>query len=126
MPAKLILIIEDDLRIAALVAEVLREAGYAAHVVPDLGNARTFSVEGLQPRAIISDLVVADAGDPALLAKAIENIFPGVPLALMTGVPPNRRAQLGVTHHRVLEKPFELSALLQTVTDMAGPAEETS
>ena len=93
--------------------------------MPDLGNARTFAADGGHPGAIISDLVVTDAGDPALLAKAIADIFPGVPLALMTGVPPNRRAQLGVTHDRVLEKPFELEALLQTVTDMAGPAEET-
>jgi len=125
MAAKLILIIEDDLRIAALVAEVLREAGYAAQVVPDLGSARTFAVERGHPRAIISDLVVADASEPALLIEALREIFPGVPLALMTGVPPNRRAQLGVTHDRVLEKPFELAALLQTVNDMAGPAEET-
>ncbi len=125
MAAKLILVIEDDLRIAALVAEVLREAGYAAQVVPDLANARTFAAEGGHPSAIISDLVVAGAGAPASLAGAIAGIFPGVPLALMTGVPPNRRAQLGVTHDRVLEKPFELAALLQTVTDMAGPGEET-
>ena len=69
--------------------------------------------------------MVTDAVDPSLLMKALEDVFPGVPLALMTGVPPNRRAQLGVTHDRVLEKPFELSALLQTVADMAGPAEET-
>ena len=126
MAAKLILIIEDDLRIAALVAEVLREAGYAAQVVPDLASARTFAVEGGHPRAIISDLVVVtDANQPSLLVKALEGIFPGVPVALMTGVPPNRRAQLGVTHDRVLEKPFELGALLQTVTDMAGAGEET-
>lgn len=126
MAAKLILIIEDDLRIAALVAEVLREAGYAAQVVPDLASARTFAAEGGHPRAIISDLVVVtDANQPSLLVKALGDIFPGVPVALMTGVPPNRRAQLGVTHDRVLEKPFELGALLQTVTDMAGPGEET-
>lgn len=125
MPAKLILIIEDDLRIAALVAEVLREAGYAVHVVPDLNAARLFGSEGGRPTAIISDLVVAGAGDPAHLSADIERIFPGVPLTLMTGVPPNRRAQLGVTHARVLEKPFELSALLGTVLEMAGPPEES-
>jgi DNA-binding NtrC family response regulator len=124
MATKLILIIEDDLRIATLVAEVLREAGYATHVVPDLDSARAFGAAANRPRAIISDLVAADAGDPAMLATDIENIFPGVPLALMTGVPPNRRAQLGVTHDRVLEKPFELSALLDTVVAMAGPGEE--
>jgi DNA-binding NtrC family response regulator len=125
MPAKLILIIEDDLRIAALVAEVLREAGYEVQLVPDLGAARAFAQEGGHPTAIISDLVVAGAAEPAQVSAEIETAFPGVPLALMTGVPPNRRAQLGVTHDLVLEKPFELGALLGTVVAMAGPAEET-
>jgi DNA-binding NtrC family response regulator len=123
MPPKLILIIEDDFRIAALVAEVLNEAGYATTLVPDLNAARAFRAEGGAPRGIISDLVVEGSGDPAGLADTIATIFPGVPLTLMTGVPPNRRAHLGVTHDRVLEKPFELAALLGSVSAMIGSPE---
>jgi DNA-binding NtrC family response regulator len=104
MPPKLILIIEDDLRIARLVAEVLDEAGYATHLVADLNAARAFQASGGAPQAIISDLVVEGSGDPARLADTISAIFPGVPLTLMTGVPPKRRAHLGVVHDRVLEK----------------------
>jgi hypothetical protein len=40
----------------------------------------------------------------------------------MTGVPPKRRAHLGVTHGRILEKPFELENLLQAVSAMLGGA----
>ena len=36
----------------------------------------------------------------------------------MTGVPPRRRAALGVTHDRVIEKPFELETLLDAVNAM--------
>ena len=36
----------------------------------------------------------------------------------MTGVPPKRRAALGVTHDRVIEKPFELETLLASVAEM--------
>ena len=36
----------------------------------------------------------------------------------MTGVPPRRRAALGVTHERIIEKPFELEALIATVHSM--------
>ena len=43
------------------------------------------------------------------------------PVALMTGVPPHRRAALGVTHDRVVEKPFELETLLDTVRRMLAP-----
>ena len=121
IPPKLILIIEDDFRIAGLVAEVLQDAGYEAKLVSDLGAARAFGAEGRNPDGIMSDLVVEDGGDPARLATEIDAIFPGVPLTLMTGVPPNRRAQLGVAHDRVLEKPFELATLLDAVESMLQP-----
>ena len=40
----------------------------------------------------------------------------------MTGVPPRRRAALGVTHDRVIEKPFELETLIDTVNGMLAVA----
>jgi hypothetical protein len=36
----------------------------------------------------------------------------------MTGVPPRRRAALGVMHERIIEKPFELEALIATIHSM--------
>jgi DNA-binding NtrC family response regulator len=120
MPGELILIIEDDLHIGGLVKQVLREAGYCAVVVPDIEAARAQGSAGLLPAAIISDLLVAGAGEPAQLATEIAAIFPGVPVTLMTGVPPKRRAHLGVTHERILEKPFELEGLLGAVRSMLG------
>lgn len=118
MAAPLILIIEDDSHIGGLVSEVLREAGYTAQLLRDVDTARSEAKAGLQPAAIISDLVVAGADDPSRLASEIDAIFPGVPVTLMTGVPPKRRAHLGVTHDRILEKPFELEALLEAVEAM--------
>jgi DNA-binding NtrC family response regulator len=118
MASELILIIEDDVHIGGLVTQVLREAGHAAAVVKDVDAARAEAAAGLRPAAIISDLVIAGAEDPARLADDIAAIFPGVPVTLMTGVPPKRRAHLGVTHDRILEKPFELEALLQAVSAM--------
>ena len=61
---------------------------------------------------------MGESGDPARIPAHINAIFPGVPITLMTGVPPKRRAHLGVSHDRVLEKPFELEALLQAVASM--------
>lgn len=122
MAAPLILIIEDDAHIGGLVSEVLREAGYASLLSPNVNHAREEAARGMRPAAIISDLVVEGAQDPATLASEIGAIFPGVPVTLMTGVPPKRRAHLGVTHDRVLEKPFELETLLQVVRSMVGEA----
>jgi DNA-binding NtrC family response regulator len=120
MAGTLILIIEDDLRIAGLVSEVLREAGYTTEHLPDVNAVRDFCAAGGRPQGIISDLVVEGAEDPAQLSAQIDALFPGVPITLMTGVPPKRRAHLGVTHDRILEKPFELEALLSAVESMVG------
>jgi DNA-binding response OmpR family regulator len=120
MPAPLILIIEDDSHIGGLVCEVLREAGYRTHLLPDANAARTREALLLRPDALISDLVVDGIGPPAEVASQLGRIFPGVPLTLMTGVPPNRRLQLGVNHALVLEKPFDLETLLDAVVSMVG------
>jgi DNA-binding NtrC family response regulator len=120
-PSAVILVIEDDARIAGLVAQVLREAGHTPVLVRDVNAARAWRTDAQLPRAVLSDLMVAGSSGPALLSQELAAIFPDVPLALMTGVPRNRRAALGVTHGRILEKPFELDALVALVRAMLSP-----
>lgn len=116
--SSIILVIEDDARIGGLVAQVLREAGHTPVLVRDVDAARVWQQGAARPGAVLSDLMVAGSVDPAQLAHELAKIFPGVPVALMTGVPRNRRATLGVAHDRILEKPFELDALIALVNDM--------
>jgi DNA-binding response OmpR family regulator len=120
--AAIILVIEDDLHIGGLVAQVLMEAGYKPEIVRDVGAARARAAEGLRPAAMLSDLMIAGSAGPEHLREEIQTLFPGVPLTLMTGVPPKRRQLLGVDDDQILEKPFELEALLAAVHGMvAGP-----
>jgi len=114
----IILVIEDDARIGGLVAQVLREAGHTPVLVRDVDAARAWQDGAAAPDAVLSDLMVAGSSGPAQLAQELARVFPGVPVALMTGVPRNRRAALGVAHDRILEKPFELDALIDLVHDM--------
>jgi DNA-binding NtrC family response regulator len=118
--ADVILIIEDDAHIAGLVAQVLREAGFEPALVRDVGAARDWCAAGHQPAAILSDLMVAGSSGPDRLVAELAGLFPSIPVALLTGVPPRRRAALGVQHARVIEKPFELETLLDAVRGMLG------
>jgi DNA-binding NtrC family response regulator len=118
MASELILVIEDDVHIGGLVVQVLREAGFAPALVRDVRAARDWAGQGNRPAAVLSDLMVAGSAGPAQLPAELGEIFDGAPLALMTGVPPRRRAALGVTHERIIEKPFELEALIATVHSM--------
>jgi len=118
MAAEVILVIEDDVHIGGLVVQVLREAGFAPALVRDVRAARDWRNEGNRPAAVVSDLMVAGSSGPAQLPAELAEIFEGAPLTLMTGVPPRRRAALGVTHQSIIEKPFELEALIAAVTGM--------
>jgi DNA-binding NtrC family response regulator len=113
-----ILVIEDDAHIGGLVAQVLREAGHTPVLVRDVDAARVWSAGTAAPKAVLSDLMVAGSSGPARLSTELAALFPGVPLALMTGVPRNRRATMGVAHDRILEKPFEIDALVDLVRGM--------
>ena len=118
MAGEIVLIIEDDGHIGGLVAQVLREAGYSPEHVRDVSTANTWREQGGQPAAIISDLMVPGSSGPDRLPAELGAMFPAVPVAIMTGVPPRRRAALGVTHDRVIEKPFEIETLLAEVKSM--------
>jgi DNA-binding NtrC family response regulator len=96
----------------------LREAGYAPEVVRDVDAARALAARGVRPAAMLSDLMIAGSAGPEQLPAQLHALFPKVPLTLMTGVPPKRRAAMGVEHDHILEKPFELEALLAAVGTM--------
>ncbi len=115
MPREIVLVVEDDPNIGGLVEQVLREAGYRPEWVRDVDEARAAAGRGLAPAAVLSDLIVAGSSGPDRLAGELERLFPGAGVALMTGVPPKRRAAMGVTHGIVIEKPFELHTLLGAV-----------
>ena len=102
-------------------AQVLREAGHAPALVRDVRAAQRWVAAGNRPAAVLSDLMVAGSAGPDRLPAELAAIFPDAPVALMTGVPRNRRAALGVTHARILEKPFELEMLIELVRTMLSP-----
>ena len=124
MPGEVILIIEDDAHIGGLVAQVLREAGFVPEQVRDVGVARNWADGGRAPAVVLSDLMVPGSPGPDKLPAELSALFPGVPIALMTGVPPRRRAAMGVTHERIVEKPFEIETLLDTITSMLAAREK--
>ena len=107
---------------AAWWPQVLREAGHAPALVRDVRAAQAWVAAGNRPAAVLSDLMVAGSAGPDRLPAELAAIFPDAPVALMTGVPRNRRAALGVTHARILEKPFELEMLHRSGERDAAPA----
>jgi DNA-binding response OmpR family regulator len=114
-----IVLIEDDLDIAAMVEEMLTEAGHEVEVVADLPRA---AVE--DARLVITDLVELRAYDVAAARAWIARVretFPKAAVIVSTAHSPAAVAgPAAIGADAVLIKPFDIAEFTQTVESLLG------
>jgi CheY-like chemotaxis protein len=116
-PARLLLI-EDEPEVQAVLADMLREAGYAVAVAKD-------GMEGIEhcARARV-DLVLSDISMPGIsgwdVAARLRARHPHIPIGFVTGwgdqLDPERLAGAGVDF--VVAKPFQAQDILRHVAQV--------
>jgi CheY-like chemotaxis protein len=116
-----ILVVEDDVEVAALLQGVLTSYGYAVEMADELSVVQA-SREHL-PDLILLDLLMPSAS--GLEAARHLHDLPetsDIPIVLMSGMPDvdQSAAQLGAAGY--LKKPFELDDLLAVVKRALGSA----
>jgi DNA-binding response OmpR family regulator len=112
-----ILVIDDDAAILGTIAEILLDQGYEVRTA--LGGIDGLAAIEEQPPA----LIILDMRMPGLdgwgVAKALRERNIVVPLIAMTAARHTRWGQeIGATY--ILEKPFDLSDLLDAVTTIVA------
>jgi CheY-like chemotaxis protein len=111
-----ILLVEDEAFLRELVMEGLQEAGFSVVEACD-GNAGVQALQSdLRIDVLLSDIKLPDI-DGYQVAEAARSLRPDVKVILMTGyapspLPPTLRSVV----YRVLQKPFSLETLPETVT----------
>ena len=119
MPAKRILLVEDDAGIRQGIADFLALEGYAVDAVRNGEEALAYLRSGL-PALLVVDLVMPVMNGPQLLARLREeNLAAGVPVAIMTAAMPVASALPPADAY--LSKPFDLDELLAVVARHMGP-----
>lgn len=116
-----ILIVDDDQESRDLLCEVLEANGYAPHAVADGVAAREVLRVDPEYRIVIADLQMPRESGLELLRKLRqENSKHEVILmsSFMSGAEIKAAKSLGV--HALLDKPFQLTELLQTVAGLAA------
>jgi CheY-like chemotaxis protein len=122
-PGGRILVVDDEVDIREVVADILRDAGYEVDVAD--GGAAALTLVQERPY----DLIITDLGMPgvggwtvALESRAAQ---PAVRLVLLTGwgatLDPDEAARKGID--RILKKPFDMVDILRTAADFLAPAE---
>jgi CheY-like chemotaxis protein len=114
-----ILVVDDDEAIATCMEAILSEEGYPVVAVRDARRALEL-VRGGAPGLILLDYRMPGMSAGAFLAALREEGRAGIPVALLTAARegPELAHELGVS--RFLPKPFELTALLNLVSDVLG------
>jgi CheY-like chemotaxis protein len=116
-----ILIVDDDQESRDLLCEVLEANGYAPYAVADGVAAREVLRRDVGYRIVIADLQMPKESGLELLRKLRqENSKHDVILmsSFMSGAEIKAAKSLGV--HALLDKPFQLTELLQTVAGLAA------
>lgn len=121
-----ILLAEDDAEMRALVSGDLRRAGYSVVECAD-GAALLQRLDGVGPaQGLGVDLVVSDVRMPELtgleVLERLRAADPFTPYIVLTafGTAETRRAAERLGAIAVLDKPFEIKALLRLVEDAIG------
>jgi CheY-like chemotaxis protein len=114
--AKLILIIEDDLDLARILMDFLREYSQYHVIWSDSGPAALKAMQHIQPDLLVIDYLLPSINGLEfydLIGKRPE--FAHIPSILITANPQRLGLEAEQRKIRVLEKPFDLDTFLNVI-----------
>ena len=116
MSSKQILVVDDEIGIRELLAEILFDEGYQVHLAENAEQARTFRNEH-EPDLVLLDIWMPDTDGVTLLKEWVEQDLLTMPVVMMSG---HGTIETAVEATRIgavdfLEKPIALQKLLDTI-----------
>jgi len=116
MASKEILVVDDEVGIRELLAEILFDEGYQVHLAENAEQARAHRNEH-EPDLVLLDIWMPDTDGVALLKEWVEQDLLTMPVIMMSG---HGTIETAVEATRIgavdfLEKPISLQKLLSTV-----------
>jgi signal transduction histidine kinase/ActR/RegA family two-component response regulator len=115
--SELILLVEDEPSVRAIVTKMLTAHGYAVAVAEDPIDAlKLLAEETFQPDLVVSDLLMPKQSGVAL-AEQVESLRPGLPFVFISGYAGHRMLEHSHFLERVqlVQKPFTAGELTQAV-----------
>jgi DNA-binding NtrC family response regulator len=115
----IVLIVEDDLGIQAIVDEALIEAGFETAIAASAEEAVTL-LKGkvANYRALVTDITLKGTMTGWQIAQAAREIDPTFPIVYITGAAGGDWPSHGVPNSILLEKPFAAAQLVTAVSQL--------
>lgn len=116
MGTKSILVVDDEMGIRELLAEILFDEGYQTHLAENAEQARAFRLAH-EPDLVLLDIWMPDTDGVTLLKEWVEQDLLTMPVIMMSG---HGTIETAVEATRIgavdfLEKPVSLQKLLNTI-----------
>jgi CheY-like chemotaxis protein len=121
----LVLVVDDDVRSAALLARLLRADGYETEVIVDGAAALARLTRDPVPEALVTDFYLPHA-DGLAVGRYARSRRAGIPIFVVTGYPHllDRCAQQPDGMLEVLTKPLDYPDLLRRLVSALGSPKE--
>jgi DNA-binding response OmpR family regulator len=123
-----ILVVEDDQLIQAMVEEALSDGGFGSAITAS-GEEAISRLQGTENhyRALITDINLLGRLNGWEVARVARELDPTVPVIYMTGTDGGEWASKGVPNSVLLSKPFAPAQIVTAVASLlnANPAPET-
>jgi DNA-binding response OmpR family regulator len=115
-----VLVVDDDPAIRGLVADALREEGYAVDLAAH-GREALEAMRARRPATVVLDLMMPTMdGFTFMEACHHEQLCDNVPIVVISAVHDALQRIKEVPVHACIAKPFDLDELIRTITDLAG------
>ena len=115
-----ILVVDDEVNIVDLIAEVLHEEGYSVRRAHD-GASALVQIQASLPSMILLDLTMPDMIGTTLLQRIRADGIDQVPVIIMTAGSYSLESLVAQGAADYLAKPFELDELLACVARYSQP-----
>jgi DNA-binding response OmpR family regulator len=120
--APLILVVEDEYPLQAVVEDALHEGGFESDILSSGEEALTLFRSGIKSySALVADVVLKGKLDGWEVARRVRAIDPECPVVYMTGAAAAQWPLLGVSNSLLLQKPFAPAQLVDTVSQLITP-----
>jgi DNA-binding response OmpR family regulator len=124
--APLILVVEDEYPLQAVVEDALSEGGFESDILSSGEEALTLFKGGTKNyRALVTDVSLKGNLSGWEVARQVRAIDPGCPVVYMTGAAADEWASQGVPNSILLQKPFAPAQLVTAVSQFLNSGTPT-
>jgi len=118
-----VLVIEDDQDIQAVLDEVLRDVGFEPAIAGSGEEAVTLlKAFGSNYRVLVTDIRLMGRLDGWRVARVAREVDPAFPIVYITGAVPEEWPVHGVPNSVLLKKPFAPEQLVAAIAQLIGPS----